>query len=153
MSERGLPVEGGCRCGQVRIRVSAPPLLTMACHCRGCQQMTSSAFSLSAAIPAEAFEVIAGEPVIGGLHGADVHHFFCPHCMSWVFTRAEGMDWFVNLRPTMLDEPRWTTPFIETYTSEKVAWAATPAVHSFAQFPAFEAYADLVKQYQAQAGN
>ena len=151
MSANGLPVEGGCRCGQVRFRVGAPPMLTMACHCRGCQQMAASAFSLSAAIPSEAFEVIAGEPVIGGLHGPDAHHYFCPHCMSWVFTRAEGLDWFVNLRPTMLDEPRWTTPFIETYTAEKVPWATTPAVHSFPQFPAFEAYADLVKAYQAQA--
>lgn len=153
MSDDGLPALGGCRCGQVRFRVSAPPLLTMACHCRGCQQMTSSAFSLSAAIPSEGFEVIAGEPVIGGLHGPEAHHWFCPHCMSWVFTRAEGLDWFVNVRPTMLDAPRWTTPFIETFTSEKVAWVTTPAAHSFPQFPTFEAYADLVKEYQTQAAN
>jgi hypothetical protein len=150
MSEPGLSVEGGCRCGQVRFRVSAPPLLTMACHCTGCQRMTASAFSLSAAIPSDAFEVIAGEPVIGGLHG-DPRHYFCPYCMSWMFTRAEGMDWFVNIRTTMLDEPRWNRPFIETYTSEKVDWATTPAVHSFPQFPPFEDYQGLVAAYQAQA--
>jgi hypothetical protein len=28
----GLPVEGGCRCGQVRLRISAPPLLTLPLH-------------------------------------------------------------------------------------------------------------------------
>ena len=146
-----LPVEGGCRCGQVRFRIGARPLLTMACHCTGCQRMTASAFSLSAAVPAAGFEVIAGEPVIGGLHGPEAHHFFCPRCMSWVFTRAEGLDWFVNIRSTMLDEPRWQTPFIETYTSEKVPWVTTPAVHSFPQFPAFEAYQELVAAYQARA--
>jgi len=151
VAEAGLPVEGGCRCGRVRFRVSAPPLLTMACHCRGCQRMTASAFSLSAAIPSDGFEVTQGEPVIGGLHDPATRHFFCPHCMSWMFTRAEGLDWFVNIRTTLLDAPRWTTPFVETYTSTKVPWVTTPAVHSFPEFPEFEAYQGLVADYQAQA--
>ena len=99
MSKLTIPQEGGCRCGQVRLTISAQPFLTMACHCTGCQKMSSSAFSLSAAIPAEGFEIIAGEPVIGGLHGG-TRHYFCPHCMTWMFTRPEGMDWFVNLRST-----------------------------------------------------
>lgn len=64
-----MPITGQCRCGQVRFEVSAKPLLTMACHCRGCQQMTASAFSLSAAIPTEGFRVTSGEPVIGGCMG------------------------------------------------------------------------------------
>ena len=51
------PLEGGCRCGRVRLLIGAPPLLTMACHCTGCQRMSASAFSLSAAIPSEAFTV------------------------------------------------------------------------------------------------
>lgn len=151
MDQQNLPVEGGCRCGQVRIRISAPPILTMACHCNGCQKMTASAFSLSAAIPADGFAVTAGEPVIGGLHGAEAHHYFCPHCLSWVFTRAEGLDWFVNVRPTLLDPPRWATPYIETFTSEKLSWAATPAVRSFPAFPTFEEYQQLTADYQAWA--
>jgi hypothetical protein len=145
-----LPWDGGCRCGQVRIKVSAPPLLTMACHCTGCQRMSASAFSLSAAIPSAGFEVTQGEPVIGGLHGP-TRHYFCPFCKSWMFTRAEGMDWFVNLRPTMLDDPSGFTPFIETMTSEKLPWASTPAVHSFEKFPAFEDYERLTAEFAAQA--
>lgn len=39
--------------------------------------------------------------------------------MSWMFTRPEGMDWFVNLRSTMLDDPSGLAPFVETWTSEK----------------------------------
>jgi hypothetical protein len=148
MTEWKLPRDGGCRCGQVRLRISAPPLLTMACHCTGCQRMTSSAFSLSAAIPIDGFAILAGEPVIGGLHG-EVRHFFCPHCMSWIFTRAPGLDTFVNIRTTMLDDPSGFTPFIETYTSEKLSWATTPAVHSFEKFPAFSDYLQLTKDYAA----
>jgi hypothetical protein len=54
---------------------------------------------------------------------------------------------FVNLRPTMLDDVAWFSPFIETMTSEKLPWATTPAVHSFARFPPFERYEGLVKEY------
>ncbi len=143
--EWNLPWEGACRCGQVRVRVSAPPLLTMACHCRGCQRMSASAFSLSVAIPGEGFAVTQGDPVIGGLHG--VHrHFFCPHCMSWMFTRPQGVE-FVNLRATMLDDTSWCVPFIETCTDERLPWATTPAVHSFGKFPPMTDYARLVAEY------
>ena len=146
MIEKLLPLEGRCRCEQVRIRIEAPPLLTMACHCTGCQRMSASAFSLSAAIPSAAFSVTEGEPVIGGLHGA-IRHFFCPHCMSWMFTRPDATDAFVNVRPTMLDNTDWFSPFIETYTSERLPWTNTPAVHSFETFPPFEAYEGLVREY------
>ncbi|UIK03970.1 GFA family protein [Neorhizobium galegae] len=142
-----LPMEGGCRCGRVRLKISAPPILTMACHCTGCQKMSASAFSLSAAIPSQGFAVTQGEPVIGGLHGSDARHYHCPHCKSWMFTKPVGMDWFVNLRPTMLDDAQWFAPFVETYTSEKLPWAATPAVHSYETFPPMEAYEGLAKEF------
>lgn len=142
-------VEGGCRCGQVRFRAMAAPLLTMACHCRGCQKMTSSAFSLSAAIPADGFEVTQGEPVIGGLHGPS-RHYFCPHCMSWMFTRPEGIDFFVNIRSTLFDAAEWSEPFMETWTSEGLPWAKTPAVHSFDALPPQDVYPGLIAEYQAK---
>ena len=152
MKDGILPIEGGCRCGRVRLKVRARPLLTMACHCTGCQTMSSSAFSLSAAIPSEGFEVTKGEPVIGGLHGA-TQHYFCGFCMTWMFTRPEGIDWFVNLRPTMLEDTSWFKPFIETFTSTKFPWANTGATHSFAEFPPMDAYEGLVRDYRAQAGS
>ena len=77
MKVESLPWKGGCRCGQVRFRISAPPLLTGACHCIGCQRMTGGAFSLAVVVSDEAFEVIEGKPVIGGLHG-EVPTTFAP---------------------------------------------------------------------------
>jgi len=108
--------------------------------------MTASAFSLSALFPSEGFHVTKGEPVIGGLHGA-TRHFFCPHCMSWIFTRPEGLDQFVNVRTTMLDVAGPYAPFIETYTSEKLPWATTPAIHSFERFPAMELFGSFLAEY------
>lgn len=149
MRDWKLPWEGGCRCGQVRVRINAPPMLAMACHCAGCQKMSASAFSLSLAIPTAGFEVVAGEPVIGGLHGA-TRHFFCPHCMSWMFTRPEGLDHFVNLRATMLDDHGWFAPFVETCTSEGLPWAKTAARHSYPGFPDFDAYPKLVEDFAVE---
>ncbi|MEQ9509346.1 MAG: GFA family protein, partial [Alloalcanivorax xenomutans] len=85
-----------------------------------------------------------------GLHGAS-RHYFCPHCMSWMFTRPEGVEEFVNIRPGILDQPVWSKPFIETFTSEKLPWASTPAKHSFEQFPPFEAYGELIREYAEQS--
>jgi len=113
--------------------------------------MTASAFSLSALYPSDAFAVTQGEPVIGGLHGA-ARHFFCPHCMSWLFTRPEGADHLVNVRATMFDDAGAFVPFIETYVSEKLPWATTPAAHSFAKFAPMDAYPALMAEYAAQRG-
>ena len=136
-----LPWNGGCRCGAVRLRVTAPPLLASACHCAGCQSMSSSAFSLTLTLPASGFEVTKGEPAPGGLN-RDMHHF-CPECMTWMFTRIRDMD-LVNLRPTMLDDHAWFEPFVEAYLSEALPWASTGAKHRFERFPEMSEYRALI---------
>lgn len=151
MNSTSHKVKGHCRCGQVTFEMDAKPMITMACHCIGCQQMTASAFSLSSLFPSAAFSITSGEPVIGGLHGS-TRHFFCGHCMSWLFTRPEGMDDFVNVRSTMLDDAGSYQAFIETYTDEKLAWAVTGAEHSFSQFPPQEAFPELLQAYAQKQG-
>ena len=137
---------GKCRCGQVQFEVRAEPLITMACHCTGCQQMTASAFSLSALYSSIGFKVTLGEPVIGGLHGA-TRHYFCAHCMSWLFTRPEGMEDFVNVRATMMEDVQSHSPFIETYTDEKLPWATTAATHSFNKSPSPDDFPTLLTEF------
>jgi hypothetical protein len=141
--------DGGCRCGALRFRLTGAPFLTSVCHCTGCQKMTGSAFSLTVTAPAQAFEVLLGEPVIGGLHGPVAHHFHCDECKSWVFTRAGGMDWFVNIRATMLDQPDDAPPFLETWTSEKLPWAETGAVKSYPGNPDWNDWEALTAEYAA----
>jgi hypothetical protein len=146
-----LPLEGRCRCGRLEIRVTKAPICTAACHCRGCQKMSSSAYSLTAMVPADGFEVTSGEPAIGGMHGDDIHHYFCPHCMTWMFSRPVGFD-FVNLRPTMLDDANWFRPFMETCTTTRLDFAETGAVRSFEEFPAMEDYEGILREYRDWAG-
>jgi hypothetical protein len=108
--------------------------------------MSGSAFSTTVMAPSDGFEVTAGEPVIGGIHDARVRHHHSDHCKSWLFTRIEGLE-IVNVRPTMLDDATWFVPFIESYTSEKLPWATTPARHSFPQFPAMDEYGPLIAEF------
>lgn len=152
MSDWKLPWDGGCRCGEVRIRITRPPILTGACHCAGCQRMSASAFSLTVSLPGDGLEIIQGETELGGLHGPDAHHHHCPRCKSWLFTRIEGMDWFVNLRAPVLDERGWFVPFIETWTREKLPWASTPARHSFETVPELPDFEPLMKEFAAAQG-
>lgn len=143
-----LPREGACRCGQVRLRLTKAPIATAACHCRGCQKMSSSAFSLTVMAPEDGFEVTAGETVIGGMHAPELQHHFCPHCMSWLFTRPRGFG-FVNVRSPMLEGAADFAPFMETFTEAKMPFAETGAARSFEQFPPHEAFGELLAEFAA----
>lgn len=145
-----LPLEGQCRCGAVRIRINAPPLMTAVCHCTGCQAMSSSAFSLTAMLPVDAFEVVAGEPVVGGLHDPTQAHYGCARCLSWMFTRIQGAP-FVNVRPTMLEDASWFVPWLETMTSEALPWVSIPATRSYARFPDMSEFPALLQAFAADA--
>lgn len=149
MSDWKLPWAAHCRCERVRMRVTATPVLTLACHCAGCQRMTASAYSLSVLVPASGFEVVEGEPVVGGNQGED-RHFHCPSCKSWLFTRPRGMDAFVNVRATMLEDHAWFSPFAETCTAEGFSWARTGAPHSFPGMPSAEMFGPVVADFRVR---
>jgi hypothetical protein len=145
-----LPWSGGCRCDRVRFQITAPPIGTMACHCRGCQRMSASAFSLSVLIPSAGFTV-TGDVVVGGIHGPTAKHYHCDYCKGWMFTRPTGMDQFVNVRATLLDDASWFVPFVETATSEGLPWAKTGAKHSFPNIPGPEAFGPIVEDFAKHA--
>ena len=132
-------------CGEVRFRITAPPMLTMACHCTGCQKMTASAFSYSVTIPEAGFEIVAGTPVAGGLH-REIPMLHCPSCLNWMFTPVAAFG-FVNVRATMLDDNRWVVPFVETWTSEKIPWIALPVAHSHPTMPGAEDFPQYVADF------
>ncbi|MFT3698593.1 MAG: GFA family protein [Kofleriaceae bacterium] len=148
MTDWKLPWTGHCRCERLAFRITEAPIMTMACHCTGCQRMTASAYSLSVMVPASGFELTAGSTEIGGLHGG-TRHFHCEFCKSWVFTRPDGVDGFVNVRSSMLDERTWFQPFVETSTAEGYAWAKTGAKHSFPNIPAQGTWGPVMADFNA----
>lgn len=149
MPDWKLPWRAHCRCERIELLVTVPPMLTMACHCAGCQRLTASAYSLSLAFPRAGVEIVKGEPVLGGLQGPS-HHFYCGFCKSWMFTHPAGMDELCNVRATMLDDHGWVAPFVETSTAEGFAWAKTGAAHSFATMPEPGGWAALIADFEVR---
>jgi len=147
MATWSLPMKGGCRCDRVRFRIDTAPMFTAVCHCSGCQKMTAGAYSTTLAAPTDGFAVTQGETVIGGVHGERLRHQHCDFCKSWLLTTFDPEMGFINVRATMLDDPAWFTPFIETYTSEALPWALVRAPHAYEKFPPREELQPLLAEF------
>lgn len=148
MTDWKLPWSAVCMCGQVKMRISAPPMIAMACHCRGCQKLTSGPSSLSLMFPAVAFTV-EGETELGGLHRPVSPHHFCLRCKNWLFTRISGGE-LVNLGPAMLEDASWVRPYVESYVGEKRPGVETGATYAFDEFPPRERYPELLAGFAAE---
>lgn len=129
------------------MRVAAAPVISMACHCRGCQKLTSGPYSLTMMVPKAGFEVLEGATEIGALHKSDIRHHYCVYCKSWVYTEGERLQGFVNFRSTMLEDARWVSPYIESYTAEKLPGVVSGAKKSFEGFPPSDQYGPLMEAY------
>jgi hypothetical protein len=57
-----LPLTGGCQCGKVRYEITEAPTLVYTCHCKDCQRLTSSAFSLGIVVAEAGFRLSGIEP-------------------------------------------------------------------------------------------
>lgn len=146
-----LPLVGSCLCGDMRLTVTMPPMLTFACHCRDCQKLCASAYSLSAMIPSDGFSLDGPEPVRGGLGDTIRHHYCCARCKTFLFTRIGGVDARVNVRATLFDDTSWLVPFLEVMTDEKLPWVHVPTTHSFARHPTSQdEMRRLIADYAAQ---
>ena len=142
-----LPLKGSCLCGAVQVSVTAPPLLTLACHCRDCQKLSASAYTLTSMVPAENFSH-TGDVIQGGRGSHDRVHFYCESCLSFVFSQISGADHRINLRTSVLDQSASLQPFVELMTNEKLPWVEVPAVHRFAEYPrSLEELQSLMEEY------
>ena len=113
--------------------------------------MTGGAYSVSSFYPADRFSVMSGETVRGGMKtGPD--HEFCPECMSWMFTRADEFEGFVNVRSTMFDDAAAHRPYVDMCLAEAIPGTASGAVHSYDGFPQESEFPELIAGYSAWDG-
>lgn len=120
-----LPLEGGCHCGAVRYRLSAPPLTIYNCHCTNCQKITGSAFVVSAAIPESAFEFTKGAPkTVEWVSDAGNRRFgwFCGDCGSRIAHGQVPSTGVLSLRAGTFDDTSWIEPVGDIWTRSAQAW-------------------------------
>ena len=99
--------EGGCQCGALRYRITAPPLVLYVCHCSECQTQSGSAFGMSLAVPSDAFSILSGTPKIWTRSSASGHRVecaFCADCGVRIFHKPERKPGTINIKPGTLDD-------------------------------------------------
>ena len=122
--------EGRCACGEVRYRMTAPPMIVHACHCTECQRLSGSAFALNALIEANRLQRESGEtePVaIPGTSGRPQTIHRCPRCRTALWSHYPGAGPEVCfVRVGTLDAPERFPPDIHIYTSTRLGWLPLP---------------------------
>jgi hypothetical protein len=117
-----FPVEGGCVCGAVRYKLTAPPLSVYACHCRDCQRFASGPYAIGIIVDLENFAV-SGPTVFTeriAESGRTVRQFACSRCACRIW--HENAPGPAIVRAGTLDEPAWARPAVHTWTRSKLPW-------------------------------
>ncbi|POF27977.1 GFA family protein [Roseibium marinum] len=118
-----LPIEGGCQCGQLRYRITKPPLTYYACHCTVCQRQSGSAFGSSLMLEADGVELTGTCETFGptGGSGRPMECTFCPSCGVRITHRKVGSDILV-VKPGTLDRRSWLVPAGHIFTATRLPW-------------------------------
>jgi hypothetical protein len=117
-------VTGGCQCGQVRYRITAPLANAYTCHCTECQKQSASAFSMAIPIALADLELTGETAAIERPtdSGAVTTCTFCPACGSRLYhqnTRSPGR---ASLKVGCLDDTSQIRPVCHLWVSKKQPW-------------------------------
>lgn len=128
MQDVSYPINGSCQCGLITYELLEPPLRVIACHCRECQKLSTSAFSLTAMVKAESirfngplkhWERMADS---GNVNSAE----FCPECGNRIFHYNPAQPEIIKLKPSNLADTRIIQPTLHVWVSEKQDWFEIP---------------------------
>ncbi len=136
-----LPAKGTCQCGNVSYLVTEAPIVTVACHCRDCQKLSTSAFSVSMILKRSGFELVSGDLAhwdrktdAGGVAVC----WFCPTCGNRIYHENPAVPELVRLKPGTLDDTSVLEPQAHVWTCREQPWLA-----EFANLPRMERQPDL----------
>jgi hypothetical protein len=120
-------LHGGCFCGAVRYKLSAPAQFTMVCHCSICRRLQASAMGAPATFfPADALEITSGEQ--------HVREFLSPRNYSRMFCDQCGTRLWMGFDKCDLQIPMvavYTTNLDDVRHSDGLHGAYDPAQHVF----------------------
>ena len=89
-----MRIDGGCHCGKITYEAEIDPDKVSICHCTDCQQLTGTAFRVTAFAPEADFHVLSGEPAVYVKTSADSGNpraqAFCRDCGSHLFVTSVG---------------------------------------------------------------
>jgi hypothetical protein len=141
---------GGCTCGAIRYRLTAPPMFVHCCHCTSCQTETGSAFVLNLMIEGDRVELTAGAPdavMTPSESGKGQEIMRCPDChvALWSYYGA-ARHRIAFVRAGTLDTPGAFPPDVHVFTRSKLPWVVLPEGAA-----AFEVYYNPKALWPAEA--
>jgi len=121
MSERFVPVIGGCFCGAVRYEAEAALKEAYYCHCRACQRTSGAPAEIGVLIKPGTLKFTKNEPKFfatspfGG-------RGFCEHCGSrLIWMSPENAEW-TNVTVGSLDHPEQVVPVEHNCVESQLPW-------------------------------
>jgi hypothetical protein len=117
-------MEGGCACGKVRFKITAPFMGVAICHCRDCQKASGGAPGYMALAPIAGFEVTRGEAKAyrsKADSGTEISRMFCADCGTPLWSAPAGVP-FYPVKVGALDALDELTPTLHLYTDSAPAW-------------------------------
>ena len=121
-----MHIDGSCHCGHVTFEAQIDPEHVSICHCTDCQQLTGSAFRVTAIAKAEDVRLTGGEAKLYrkfGESGRPRLQYFCPECGSPLFTTGEDEDakWW-GIRVGTIRQRRELAPRHQIWHRSALPW-------------------------------
>jgi hypothetical protein len=122
------PINGSCQCGGVTYQLFEPPLAIVACHCKQCQKLSTSAFSITAMVDSKAvaFRGQMKEWSRIGSSGNTSTAKLCPTCGNHIYHFNPSDPSRIMLKPSTLSDTSIINPTIHVWVSEKQEWYSIP---------------------------
>jgi hypothetical protein len=132
-----VPLTGGCRCGKLRFRMDAAPIITHCCHCRLCQRFSGTPFRVNAMIETDQLQILEGAPETFQGVGTD-KQLQCPGCRSVLWSHHPELgDALAFVGVGSLDHGERLPPEAHYFTRSKHPWVTLSP-----DLPAFQELGD-----------
>lgn len=121
MTDKTLPITGGCLCGDVRYQATEPPEEGGYCHCRKCQQRTGNLFYPYVAFRADVLQITKGKPKY--FRSSDwVEYSFCANCGTHLTVRYLEANTQGIVSTGSLDDPEAWPPDMHVGVEGQLSW-------------------------------
>ena len=119
-----VPWTGGCLCGGVRWRSTAPPVFQFNCHCIDCRKSTGAAMLPLMFFPAQALRIDG--PLVSfasrGGSGGRIRRDFCGRCGAQVTAHVDMVPALQSIRAGTLDDISRYVPKANAFLAHAPGW-------------------------------
>ncbi|MFL0810725.1 MAG: GFA family protein [Agarilytica sp.] len=130
MAENTFPIKGACQCGNVTYELHEAPQQVFACHCKECQKLSTSPFSVTAMVPHGAITFNGEMKDWSRVAESGNRNFakFCACCGNRVYHyNPDAPDILkLKLKPVDVEDDSIFAPSVHIWICEKQDWYEIP---------------------------